>query len=236
MQNNQNTPDNTRFYDQFRQVPDTAKKPITEGRLKNKTDINPMWRIKRLTEVYGPCGFGWKYTIKRTWTETMGENTAAAFMDIELYVKDPQTGEWSAPIPGNGGNVLKRVERNGNLFLNDDAYKMCLTDAISVASKALGLAADVYFEQDVTKYSYTPKGITAKPTVQQPVIQTAGDPMQNGPKPVLNPASPHWNANVAKVAGTNDSIPNIRTRIEKVYTISEADFNNLMRAAGRMAS
>lgn len=30
------------------------------GKLKGKTDINPMWRIKVLTETFGPCGEGWK--------------------------------------------------------------------------------------------------------------------------------------------------------------------------------
>ena len=34
------------LYDKIRQVPDNAKKTISAGRLKGKTDINPMWRLK----------------------------------------------------------------------------------------------------------------------------------------------------------------------------------------------
>ena len=51
--------DNMKFYNMGRTVPDEAKKPISAGRLKGMTDINPMWRIKRLTEMFGACGIGW---------------------------------------------------------------------------------------------------------------------------------------------------------------------------------
>ena len=50
------------LYDKIRQVPDNAKKTISAGRLKGKTDINPMWRIKTLTEQFGPCGLDRKST------------------------------------------------------------------------------------------------------------------------------------------------------------------------------
>lgn len=46
------------LYERLRAVPDSAKREISAGRLKGKTDINPMWRIKALTEAFGPCGFG----------------------------------------------------------------------------------------------------------------------------------------------------------------------------------
>ena len=55
--------ENLAIYNAVRSVPDSAKRRIEAGRLKGKTDINPMWRIKALTETFGPCGFGWKYVI-----------------------------------------------------------------------------------------------------------------------------------------------------------------------------
>ena len=51
--------DNLSIYERVRSVPAEAKKAIEAGRLKGKSDINPMWRIKKLTEVFGPVGFGW---------------------------------------------------------------------------------------------------------------------------------------------------------------------------------
>ena len=55
--------DNMRIYNAVREVPPEAQKPIAGGRLKGMTDINPMWRLKRLTEMFGPCGLGWRYDI-----------------------------------------------------------------------------------------------------------------------------------------------------------------------------
>ena len=50
---------NLSIYERMRSVPAEAKKAIEAGRLKGKSDINPMWRIKKLTAVFGPVGFGW---------------------------------------------------------------------------------------------------------------------------------------------------------------------------------
>lgn len=37
--------------------------------------------------------------------------------------------------------------------MSDECFKMALTDAISVAAKAIGIGADVYWEKDKTKYT-----------------------------------------------------------------------------------
>ena len=47
-------------------------------------------------------------------------------------------------------------ERNG-LYTSDECYKMALTDAISVAAKAIGMGADVYWEKGRTKYDTPPQ-------------------------------------------------------------------------------
>lgn len=142
---------NMEIYDAVRQVPDTAKKTIGAGRLKGMTDVNPMFRIKTLTERFGPCGIGWKYEITKQWTEVYGQDVKA-FCNVLLYIKDGD--QWSGAIPGTGGSSMVSIERNG-AYVNDEAYKMALTDALSVACKALGVAADVYFAKDAkydTKY------------------------------------------------------------------------------------
>ena len=141
---------NLRFYDQVREVPENAKKEITSGRLKGKTDINPMWRIKALTELFGPIGIGWKYVITKKEIIDGANGEKAAFVDIDLFYKE--NGEWSEAIPGTGGASFVTKESKG-MHTNDECYKMALTDAISVAAKAIGVAADVYWDKDSTKYS-----------------------------------------------------------------------------------
>lgn len=141
--------DNMAIYEAVRQAPENALREIQAGRLKGKSDINPMWRIKALTEQFGPCGIGWKYEIIKEWLEPGANGEIAAFVDINLFIK--VDGEWSAAIPGAGGSMYVVKERNG-LYTDDDAFKKALTDAISVSCKALGFAADVYWNADGTKY------------------------------------------------------------------------------------
>lgn len=142
--------DNLAIYNQVRTVPQEALKTIQAGRLKGKSDINPMWRIKELTEQFGPCGIGWKYVITKQWLETGGKDEIAAFVNIDLFFK--YNGEWSDAIPGTGGSSFVANENRGP-YVSDECFKMALTDAISVSCKALGFAADVYWNSDSTKYS-----------------------------------------------------------------------------------
>ena len=140
---------NLSLWNKFRQVPTEAQRKITGGRLNGKTDINPVWRMKALTEFFGPVGIGWRYEIldKRLVDGANGE--IAAFVDINLFYKF--AGEWSEPIPGTGGSMLIAKEKSG-LYTSDECFKMALTDAISVACKALGVAADIYWQTDPSKY------------------------------------------------------------------------------------
>lgn len=145
--------DKLSIYNAARTVPAEALTPITAGRLKGMSDINPMYRIKRMTEIFGACGFGWWYEITRK-EIIFDELTAqkACFVDVLLYVKDPDSGEVSHGIPGTGGSSFVATERNGK-YMSDECFKMALTDALSVACKAFGIAADVYFNKDRTKYT-----------------------------------------------------------------------------------
>ena len=137
--------DNLAIYNATRKPPQNALKTIKGGRLSGYTDINPMWRIKALTEQFGPCGIGWKYIVTRQWLEEGANGEIAAFCNIDLYFK--YNNEWSEAIPGTGGSTFVAKEKTG-LYTSDECFKMALTDAISVACKSLGMAADIYWESD----------------------------------------------------------------------------------------
>ena len=136
--------DNLKYYNAGRAVPEEAQKSFNNGKFSG-TDINPMWRIKKLTELFGPAGLGWYYEVVSERAEEHGDVTIA-IVDLNLYVN--YNGEWSKPIYGTGGNVLLRKGST-----SDEGYKMALTDALSVACKALGIGADIYFAKDKTKYT-----------------------------------------------------------------------------------
>jgi hypothetical protein len=216
---------NLSIYERVRCVPKEAKKEIEAGRLKGKHDINPMWRIKALTEVFGPAGFGWYTEIIRTWTEASESGEMAVFVDINLFVK--KDGEWSRPIFGNGGNKLianeKKYENGQQVYipyLDDDAYKKAYTDAISVAAKALGVGADVYFEKDKGKYASEAKP-AAESVAQAPV------------KPILSSKGRDWKAAVAFTASQSDSAEVISEKIRSKYDITEDDLELLLKQSGK---
>ena len=142
--------ENLELWNKYADVPDNALKAFDNGKFKG-TDINTMWRIKCLTERFGPCGIGWYYVPKKLWTEKCDNGDIFAFAEIELFVKE--NGEWSMPISGNGGNKLQRITKNGDCSTSDEAYKMAITDALGVACRNLGIGAKVYWANDKTKYT-----------------------------------------------------------------------------------
>lgn len=202
--------ENLKIYDQVREVPKEAKKDIQAGRLKGKTDINPMWRIKKLTEIFGPCGIGWKYVITKQWIEHGGKDEIAAFVNIDLFVKSD--GAWSEAIPGTGGSSFVANEKNGP-YVSDECFKMALTDAISVSCKALGFGADVYWDKDSTKYDRTGNKATSQPRTGQTATSNANIP-SSIPGPNINvPGSQGM-----KCSACDDDIT------EKIYKYSKSKF------------
>jgi len=129
------------IWDKLKSPPENALKRIAGGRLSGKTDINPQWRYEAMTEVFGQCGIGWKYEIDKLWTEAGPAEQVFCFAQVNLYTA--KENGWSDPIPGVGGSMLVEQEKVG-LHANDEAFKMAITDALSVALKMLGMAADIY--------------------------------------------------------------------------------------------
>ena len=147
--------ENLEIYNKYRTVPSEAIKPFDNGKFKG-TDINTMWRVKCLTECFGVCGFGWTLRVLRTWTEQGANDEVMAFAEVEMKIK--LNGEWSEPFTATGGNLMIRYVKgkNGNAGYftnNDEAFKMAITDAFGVACKYLGIGADVYWNNDRTKYT-----------------------------------------------------------------------------------
>jgi hypothetical protein len=223
---------NMDIYDQVRQCPQDALKPIQAGRLKGKSDINPMWRIKMLTQLFGPVGIGWYYTIDKQWMEACGDEIAA-FVNISLYIR--VNNEWSKPIQGTGGSMFAAKEKNG-VYVSDEGYKMALTDAISVACKALGFAADVYRNTDSTKYNRQAAQPTQQPRAPKAQAQAQPAPDENAPvtpeqaQAILNECS-RRGLNPAAVCAvySKENKP-----IAQVTDFNQRQYNHLMANWGKV--
>ena len=164
--------DGIEIYESLARPPKNALREIQAGKLKGKTDINPQWRYKAMTEQFGLVGCGWKYEVQKLWFEQGAGAEKLAFAQVAVYVKDGDT--WSEPIVGIGGSKLVQLEK-GAAVSNDEGYKMAVTDAFSTALKMLGVAADIYAgawdgskyneptpapapQKPAAKFDFTPKG------------------------------------------------------------------------------
>lgn len=145
------------IYKSLSQPPASALRQIMAGDLKGKTDINPQWRYEAMTQTFGLVGLGWKYEIQKLWTEPGANGETLAFAQVAVFVRDPDSKEWSDAIVGIGGSKLVNKFTNGPKS-NDEGYKMAVTDAFSTSLKMLGVAADIYAGRwDGSKYSNNPE-------------------------------------------------------------------------------
>lgn len=245
MQTNQNERQgNLAIYDRVRSVPEDALTPITGGPMKGKSNIAPQWRIQKLTETFGPAGIGWKTEQVARWSESTPDGETAVFCELNLYVR--VDGEWSAPIFGQGGNMLRRCSTewaDGRprtvVRIDDEAYKKAYTDALSVACKALGFAADVYYRDDETKYGALRQqhpvsgDAAAEPAPDTPDGQWPWNPSFRE----ISPGAPNWKASVTQVSKMAGSTrEEILGRITARFNITRENFEELLRAGGSPGS
>lgn len=170
------TEKNMQIWSQVCETDPAFTKSFTRGTFKG-TDVNPAWRMKRLTEVFGPAGTGWGYDIKERWVDNWpGMQAACCYVRLSLwYVLDGERRETPEQI---GGTVVD--------FAPDECWKMSITDAVGKCAMSIGLAADIYLGLFDTKYrekgetteKYQPK--TARSYVRKPANQ----------EPVVDPVSP----------------------------------------------
>ena len=238
-----------RIYNQVRSVPSDALSTIEGGPLKGKSNINPQVRWELLTSVFGPAGECFKVEQVARWSETTPSGETAVFCEVNLYYRESPSKEWSAPVFGQGGSMLMRRSTewvNGQpvqvVHIDDEAYKKAYTDAVSVACKALGFAADVYYRQEETKYGSfkgeapsAEESSVAAPSEPEGLKGNAEWPWTAGLREIA-PGAPNWKASVtqvSKMAGLTSE--EILARITAKFNITRENFEELLRVGGRAA-
>jgi len=146
--------ENLTWWDEL-EVTDTAfTKPMTTGA--KLTSINPEYQIKKFTELFGPCGKGWGFTVthseiiegapmmKREITNDDGSPinfgpSQVHTARVELWYKsDGETHK----IEGTGHTPFVYMTQYGPT--TDMEYeKKSITDALTKAMSMLGMGGDV---------------------------------------------------------------------------------------------
>ena len=105
------------------------------------TAIDSLHTIQRATELFGPCGLGWGYSIldENIVTDPVSHDLLH-FLRVELWWS--YEGE-EGKVIGQGGTKMAYTTGDGYRITDDDAVKKSLTDAITNAFAKLGFSADV---------------------------------------------------------------------------------------------
>ena len=130
--------DNKRYWDLLKKTNPKFTKRINKG-FGEITTIDPQWQIGKMTEVFGPVGIGWGYTVQYTYTEQL------VFAEVSIWT------EAYSNIYGPVCSVQKLWRKTG--ALDDEAPKKAMTDAMTKAFSHLGVSADVFLGMfDNSKY------------------------------------------------------------------------------------
>ncbi len=135
---------NTKLWDSvFKTDPAHAKKFTKAGGFSG-TAIKPFYLIKKATEVFGVCGIGWG------WIEIENQFVAGVWLSkVELwYIYEGKTGK----IQQWGQTVMVGKNSKGE-FVDEEAPKKAITDAVTKCLSYLGFAGDVHMGRfDDSKY------------------------------------------------------------------------------------
>lgn len=102
--------------------------------------INATWLAKQATDQFGPIGLGWGVKVLKEQIIDGPNDEKLHSLHVELwYVVDGRR----ASIEHFGQTILVGKNKNG-AFIDEDAPKKSLTDAMSKALSLLGFGADVH--------------------------------------------------------------------------------------------
>jgi hypothetical protein len=148
---------NLEWWDQL-EVTDTTytKKMDTGAKL---TSINPEYQIKKFTELFGPCGRGWGFTVTHSEIIEGAVMSKREIVDadgapinfgpckvhtarVELWYESPEGEAGKHTIEGTGHTPFVYMTSHGPT--TDMEYeKKSITDALTKAMSMLGMGGDV---------------------------------------------------------------------------------------------
>lgn len=126
--------DNMKIWNAVGETNPHHTKQVNVGR--KFTSIDAHYQIMRATEVFGPVGEGWGYSVEHS-TLVLGNHAAVlAVADVTLWHGD------RANTYGPWRGMAELVSMKGRL--DDDAPKKATTDALTKGLSHLGFSADVF--------------------------------------------------------------------------------------------
>ena len=170
-------------------------KPIT-GKSYSGTSPKPYYLVRKATETFGPVGIGWGYDIvsEQIVEGVPGEKLHMARVRV-WYMWDGKRGE----VEHVGGTPFSGFLASGKSFIDEDAAKKSVTDALIKALSMIGFAGDIFMGRyDDSKYVAELRAEEREAAKPAPKTAPAS-------KPVADPIDPAESASVRDfLIGTMD--------------------------------
>lgn len=142
--------DNLALWHSVERTPQEHTKAIT-GKSYSGTSPKPHYLVHKATETFGPCGIGWGFHIVSERIEdgaAPGERMHIALVRV-WYEWQGKRGE----VEHIGGTPFSGVRSSGKTFIDEDAPKKSVTDALVKALSMIGFAGDIFMGRyDDSKY------------------------------------------------------------------------------------
>jgi len=140
--------DNLAMWNRFADIDPKFTKPIS-GRDYGGTSPNPQYVIRCLTELFGPVGKGFGWSVLAEDFKELG-GTYLHWCRIKFWWKDDE-GEHG--VEEYGQTKAAYVTSKGTMRVDEDAPKKSLTDAIVKGASHIGVAANIFLGRwDDQKY------------------------------------------------------------------------------------
>lgn len=115
---------NLELWDKLAPVSKDATKEFKRAGGFKGTDINPQWRMRRMTETFGPVGVGWGYELMDRWIDRVphGDGEACiAFCQVRVWYRayiDNETGEIIGVMKARQLQQEPREQKSGGVFVS----------------------------------------------------------------------------------------------------------------------
>lgn len=161
---------NLDIWERFADIDPKFTKPIS-GRDYGGTSPNPQYVIRCLTEMFGPVGKGFGWSVLAEDFKELG-GTYLHWCRIKFWWKDE---EGTHGVEEYGQTKAAYVTSTGKMRVDEDAPKKSLTDAIVKGASHVGVAANIFLGRwDDQKYvaevnqEYRREERAAKADIPQP--------------------------------------------------------------------
>lgn len=149
-------------------------KPIT-GKTYQGNSPKPYWIIQRATEIFGPCGIGWGFTVSNERFEQWGETDVAHACLVTVWYKwNGERGE----VCQMGQTKAAYKTNAGKFLVDEDAAKKSVTDGMVKALSLIGFAGDIFsgrwddskYQDELRQDAADKKKAAGDNTQQQPTV------------------------------------------------------------------